>query len=121
MDGIKVRGHHLRNLHDLRKGYGIAKYADFYFYYAWDKSNGAAQIYKRMIENPFLKIEITDSLDNICIICGRHDGTKCVRAGEDEKKHKVKDRETINKFVLTLGRTYSSDDLLFKLMKNIEV
>lgn len=124
MDGIKVRGHHLRNLGYLLWRFGPSNlrsknYSEFYEYY--HKSHYVEAIFKKIIENPHLEITITDYLDEICFACGKNDGIGCTKSTDDEKELKLLDRETAGEHGLTIGRSYSSDRLLFKLMQNIDV
>ncbi len=114
---MKIRGHHLRNLEyliwEIQSSGQHSNYSEFYRHY--DKNDYAENILKKIIENPFLKIAIVDSLDDICVMCGNHDGANCAKNGEDEKKLKRFDRKVSGKFGLVVGRSYSSDDFLFRL------
>ena len=122
MNGIDIRGHHLRNLNDILQRFGPSRfnstnYSEFYRYYR--DNDYAHNAFKKIIENPYLKVTITNSIDYICDLCGHHDDTGCTKPGESEEELKFLDRRIINDFELTLGRSYSSDDLLFKLRRKI--
>lgn len=123
MDNIKVRWHHLRNLKYILWRFGYSRlrnknYSEFYVYYY--KGDYAKNTFKKIIENPYLKIKITACLDNICSACGENDGTNCTNPTEDAVKLKLLDMEIISDFGLDVGRSYSSDDLLFRLRQHID-
>lgn len=103
-----MRGHHLRNLKDVVGCFGPSKYnpknySEFYDYFKNHKGHYAEAVYMKIIENPHLKITITDSLDHICRMCGKHDDFSCTKLGEDEMRLKTLDNEVINYFGLFSG------------------
>lgn len=123
---IEIRGHHLWNLKNIFQRFGPLKfnpknYSDFYEFYKNRDSYFAQAVYMKIIENPHLKITITDFLDDICTICGSHDGIKCTKEGEDENELKMLDRKTAQTFGFQIGESCSSDDLLFRLSKYVDV
>lgn len=76
-----------------------------------------SEMYEKITLNPHLTITVVDSLDDICRICGKNDGNNCTSVNEGNNK-KI-DLKVINNYGLIPERKYTSDDLLFKLSRNI--
>ncbi len=127
---MKIRGHHLRNVEDLRRKYPPTNYSEFYSHISSIslkdmsyKRNRVdkyiAGIYQRIIEEPHLMIKIIDYLDGICFTCGENDGTNCTNRAEKESELRLKDRKIGDKLGLCIGETYTSEDILFRFDKDI--
>ena len=115
---IKIRGHHLRSLRVMmQKGT-----TNIVVSREWPPSFGGdlmaytpemallyKNIYKAMIENPKLKVEITYSLDDICSICPKKN-SKCREVDAD--------RYVANKYGLVENRVYSFKEIIDKLKSN---